>query len=169
MSKNLLAIIILALAVLALFIFVLPAYDQLMATRAVRQERRTLLASAQATRDAIVRLDNEYHLHAADIARLDIALPVSKQVDYLSSSIEHAAAASATQLVGVSIGEGVARASYQAIPAKIDVSCGYADCIRFLGALESSLRLYDLNRITMSSSGARLLIMSVTLHSYSIR
>jgi|SRR3989344_2729160 len=170
--KNLLAVIIFSVAILAGFVFVLPAYDQLKAIKQSRVERQTLLSDSNLIKDKIVLLKQEFETNKDQVKRLAIALPVSREMDYLTSSLENAATANGAQLISVAFSEPVKGSSHQSIPAAIEVSCRYQSCAQFLLSLEQSLRLYDIDKITISDSSGTangFLKMSLSLKTYSIK
>ncbi len=171
MTKPLLGVAILLVTIILIFVFLAPSYDQLKAVKSVLEGRETLLANAKLARDNIILLDKQYGENSEAIKRLLIALPVGKEVDYLTSSINTATADSGVLVSAISFSDPIKKENYQEIPIKMDVSCSYLDCINFMRSLELSLRLYDVKKIsiTQSSQGESLLNLSMNLSAYSIK
>jgi|SRR3989344_5474779 len=173
MTKHFLGIILLAVAVLLVFALVLPAYDQFKQVRIVRDDRESLLQKSKTARDNITVLNRDYMDHEDLTKRLLVALPVSREVDYLTSSIQTAAATSGAQLLALAVSDPIKQEGYQSIPAKIDLACKYPDCLRFMQSLETSLRLYDLKKISIAESSggstSGFLNLNISLTTYSLK
>jgi Tfp pilus assembly protein PilO len=153
MNKNLIAALLLGVAGLGFFAFLMPAYKTLQATRHSLDERKILLADMLSARENIRKLNDDYKSNEATIALVLLALPKQKQYDYLTESFQAAAQESGMDLASLSIAEAEkGTGDYQAIPIKAELSGSYPDFLSFLEALEHSLRLYDIIKVDITKS-----------------
>lgn len=153
MNKSLLASLILAVSAVLWFVFGMPQYDEWKADRVILEERKQLLADAQASQQNIARLSKEYTEQSATVERVLLALPQGRQYDYVTSSIQTIAAESGMSLSDLNVSEdSKGTAGFQSTQVKIEMSGGYPELLNFLGALERSLRLYDITKIDIAAA-----------------
>ena len=174
MNKSLLASLVLAVSCVLWFVFGMPQYDEWKADRVILEERKQLLADAQASQQNLTRLVKEYSENEATIQRVLIALPNQRQYDYITSSIQTVVADSGLSLSKLNVAEGAkGTGGFQATQISIEMSGQYPQLLNFLDALEKSLRLYDITKIsvaTLSNGGNDGLVnVTIQMNTYSLK
>lgn len=173
MNKSFLGALIIAVTAILFFAFFMPAYDELSGASTALADRRQLLADAQSAQENVANLTRQYATNADAINRILLALPKQKQYDYLTSSIQAAAATSGVQLLTLTIAQPQKTVSeYQTIQVTAQMTGTYPAFVNFLAALEHSLRLYDIAKISLAAgehgSGGGLAI-TLQFNAYSLK
>ena len=175
MNKSFLGAVIMGITAVLFFVFFMPSYNAYVHAREVRQERIKLLKEVTATQANILKLSAEYETNKDSIQRILLALPERRQVDYITSSLESAVTMAGMQLSAISIGQAqrAENTNYQTIPVSVKLVGTYTQFLDFTGKLEKSLRLYDITKIDLASSGvdstANTLSINFELQAYSLK
>lgn len=146
-NKNIIAAIIVALAVFVFFVLILPEYSNIQDARTALQERQARLAERTALVAKVASLNETYTANQSNINKLESLLPTNKHHDEIISSIFSIAGQSGVVLSEAVVGD--ASTSNQANnPTKqtnitVQGSGQYERIYNFLQLLEQNLRLYD--------------------------
>lgn len=150
-NKNILAALISALAIFGFFSFILPKYNNIQEARTILQGRKASFDERSNIVAKISALNEVYKKNQSIINTLGSILPTDKHHDEIVSSIF-----SIASQAGVVLSEAtVSEVSYQqANPTKqtnigVQGSGQYERIYNFLQLLEQSLRLYDVQNISL--------------------
>ena len=150
MTRDLLPSIIIAVACSLVFVLLLPKWDEVSATRVAQTALTQLNQERQTERDNLAQLVSRTKASQADISKLNLLLPEKEQLDQIIVNLQTAAQQNGFQLKELTMGNNQAVSSGpQKIAVKITGSGSYASFFNYLQAMEQSLRLYDVNEISI--------------------
>lgn len=183
--KNVMSLILIALAIGLFFVYVLPQYSSLSTLRATESSYQSALASAKQLQTVRDTLLNSYNsISDSDKAKLTEMIPTTFDPVKLVSDISIDAAQYGMTVSGVKIDNanvgddtsraditsGVATSTYQTIQLSFTTTGQYTSFMQFLKDLESSVELLDLEKLSIQSSrtatGPESLNFDVTLDTY---
>ncbi|OGN28802.1 MAG: hypothetical protein A3A33_03410 [Candidatus Yanofskybacteria bacterium RIFCSPLOWO2_01_FULL_49_25] len=156
MNKNLIAAIIMGLGGFGFFMFVLPQYAIMSDAQAALVERQSILADSKVALDNINTLNGQFESNRQKVDRVLLSIPQEKRSDYIASSLQNAAVQTGVQLSSLTISPSakVDGAGFQNLAVTLSVTGRYPDILRLFSALESSLRLYDVQHVEFAKSSA---------------
>ncbi len=173
MNKNLLASIIIGVALFLIFFLIAPEYDAIQAARAAITDRQALLQERTNDFNNFTALDQQYKDHINDIQKIATFVPQTKHVDGLISSVQAIAQQTGIQTTGIDITTGVVTvgAPYQTATIHLGGTGSYSAMMSFLQALETSLRIFDVTSFNLAPQGitSSLLTMSISLNAYYLK
>lgn len=173
--KNLVGSILISLAVLLVWVLVLPDYDNrdyletLVLTRTADLEAKSRLI------DKTLELDKEYQSKYAELKRLALVVPSEKHIEETITILENIFSSTGVPLrdMALSSNEGEIGSAYDLVDIELNFNTSYDSVINFLIAVEKSLRLIDTTRFTVginkeevSESGPRSLSASFKARAY---
>lgn len=171
MNKHLLGAIFMGTAALLFFVFVMPKFSEFSAARATRAQRTRLLADSEKAQARVEELAEQYEANRASLQKIFAAFPKNRQLDYVTSSIHTAAQQSGLELKSLAIGNAdKKKGEYETSQVRLELSGRYAGMLQFLGNLESSVRLYDIEKLDVAeaSESGGFLTITLILNTYSI-
>ena len=154
MSRNLIIALLFATAGFVFFVLVLPQYDALLAKRTAIADVQALLKERSDLQEKAKSLTTEYQTRQADIGKLAVILPGSKQLDQIILGAQTAATESGLQLREATIGVDAQNTVPRKIGVKLGVAGTYPALLSFLETWEQSLRLYDVSEVTIAQDNS---------------
>jgi len=145
-----------ALACFGFFVMVLPMYNDITQAREDLAIRRERLKERTELVNKVDQLNSEYQKYADQIKKLDKLIPEKKQADQIISSLQEIANQSGLNMTEIAVADSTKQgktSNYQSSLISLQLSGSYSQFNNFLKLIEQSLRLYDINDITMSASG----------------
>ncbi len=144
-NKNIVAAIIVALAVFGFFAFILPEYSNIQEARTALHERQARLEERTALVAKVASLNETYTANQSNINKLESLLPTNKHHDEIISSIFSIAGQAGVVLSEAVVGDASNQANNPTKQTNITVqgSGQYERVYNFLQLLEQNLRLYD--------------------------
>ncbi|MDP3954082.1 MAG: type 4a pilus biogenesis protein PilO [bacterium] len=170
MLKNLLPALIIGSAAFAVFVLILPAYDDIKTLNQEADRRQALLESRQNSLQKFLALDRQYKERKEDIDKISVLLPTISQTDQVVSSVEQIAAQSGMQLLEITTATSLVRGtSHNTLSIGLQLLGSYGSFLNFLKLAEQNLRIYDLTEAVIGqseSSQAGLLSFSIKINAY---
>lgn len=155
-DRNILAALVVALGIFGIFAFVLPEYHNITAARELLQAREERLTERQALVKKVAELDEQYRKNVSSIGKLDTLLPTKKQQDEMVSSLHTISTQTGVTLIELAVADSSsqAEASYKSSLITLRAFSRYEQFLSFLQLLEQSLRLYEVQSISVSEASA---------------
>ncbi len=175
MNKSLIGALLIGVASLIFFVFVMPAYDVLGQVQDAHADRVQLLADAAQAQNNLIKLNKEFKDNQDEISKILVALPQGRQLDYITASIHIAAADSGMELSSLVVTDPTLLEgnTYVTIPVSLELGGTYTQFKAFTEKLEKSLRLYDITKMDISSTDgsglANSLSITLQLVTYSLK
>lgn len=156
MSKQkLLAAGIVALACFGFFVMVLPMYHDITQTREDLATHEAVLKERTELASKVTQLNGDYQKYADQISKLDKLIPEKKQADQIVFSLQEISNQSGLNMTEISVADlsnTGGSSNYKSSIINLQLSGNYTQFGNFMKLTEQSLRLYDINDITISTS-----------------
>lgn len=151
-NREIIGTIIISVSCFVFFILIVPAYEAIKDARAVLQTRQTLLGERTELVANVKELSRQYDTRQAEIAKLAILLPTKRQLDQVISAVQAGANQNGVQLRELTTAPDnqTVSANYQKLFIKMGALGDYPSMLGWLHSIEQSLRVYDINEITVS-------------------
>lgn len=154
-NKNYLGIGLAGLAIIAFWIFVMPAWDRVSLLNGAVAERENILSSREEVLKKIDDLSRQYRERSADVSRISSVVPNAKSSAELVSTIEAITQQTGLQLLEISTGEsGNQQQELHTIFVELGLIGSYPSLTAFLDLLEKNLRLIDVLELNASQTSA---------------
>ncbi len=157
--RLILAIIMILASGVGFVVYIVPSYSEAQTLRAKHTEYQTILANARKlaeTRDDLLKKYNAFSPN--DLARLETMLPQSPDNVKFILELSGLAERSGLLLQNVKVTDDAADAkrgserktddAYGTVGLEFTIVGSYANFTSFLGGMESSLRLVDINKVS---------------------
>ena len=146
--------IIIAVAMVLFWIFIMPSYDNVLAQRTALQERNDILINRNAILANISALSQQYAKRSADIARFASIVPSEKSAPEIVSSLEALATQNGLQLNTITLSSATNQDTNPYRTQSIDMSLSgtYPAFKSFLLSIEKNIRIIDIVSLYASPS-----------------
>jgi len=169
-SQNLLGSILLAIAVFALFGFVLPIYDEIRATQTAIDDRTLSIAQLQEALQSVERLKGNIGGRIEEVQKLGGVISEGKRADEVVSSIDAIANQSGMQIVQFSMGDVGIADGISTATLDMNLRGAYPSFMSFLESLENNLRLFDVQSVTIATpSDSSILNINLKINLYYLK
>ncbi|MEX2090995.1 MAG: type 4a pilus biogenesis protein PilO [Candidatus Paceibacterota bacterium] len=163
-NKNYLGAILVSLALIGAWGWVLPEYNKISELNMAINERRALYDSRSEIIKKIHDLNIEYQKRSADITRISSILPDKKSLAEAVSAIEKISTQSGLQLVGTSMsGLPSSVGTYNLMPIELSLSGTYLGLVNFLQSAEKNLRIIDITSIDAASGSTENTLLNFSI------
>lgn len=149
--KNLVGSVLISLAVLLVWVLVLPEYDSKSYLEALVMTRTADLEAKSKLIDKTLELDKEYQSRYAELKRLALVVPAEKHIEETITILENIFSSTGIPLrdMALSSNEGEIGSAYDLVDIELNFNASYDSVVNFLIAIEKSLRLIDTTRFSI--------------------
>lgn len=154
--KNLLAALLVAMGIFGFLAFALPEYHNIVAAKELLKAREDRLTERQELVKKVEALNEEYKNNISSVNKIDSILPTKKQQDEMVSSLYTISSQTGVILVELVVADGTAQGEigYKSSLITLRAFGRYEQFFNFLQLLEQSLRLYEVQNISVSEATA---------------
>ena len=144
------------LAIIAFWIFGMPAWDRSSLLKDAIAEREDILSAREEVLKKIEDLNEQYRNRANDVARISSIVPGTKGVAELVSTIEAITQQTGIQLTEITMGgdNKKQQEELQIISIELGLTGSYLSLTLFLDLIEKNLRMIDVFEINISRTAA---------------
>ena len=175
LSRNLIPALILGLAFFSLFYLIIPEYDTIKVLDQEIERRQLILDKRVTAIQKVDSLGREIKNREDEAKRLSNLMPPISQTDQVISGLDQIANQAGVGMVQVTT-SAITSASnnYQNLSIGMQLFGEYSSFVNFISLLEQSLRLYDIENITVgksqdSTSLGNLLNFNITMNAYFLK
>ena len=180
--KNLIPVVFIILSILGFYYLIRPIYDRIPVLNQEISQYKIAVEKAKELSDLVVELGQKYSAISVDrLAKLDKIIPSNPDNMHLAADISAVAGRSAVTVKSLNVADKKSATIPESsgnidtasqIPYKetaIDISflSSYQNFLGFLKNLESSLRVMDINSISVASSDKEIYEYRVSITAYS--
>lgn len=152
-NKNYLGIILVGLAIIIFWVFILPIWDRISLLNEAIPERENMLSSTREILKKIDELNTQYQERSSDVARISSVVPNAKSSAELVSTVEAISQQTGLQLVEIiTSGSDDQQQELQTIFIELGLAGNYPSLTAFLELLEKNLRIVDVPEITIAQT-----------------
>ncbi|MEK7578221.1 MAG: type 4a pilus biogenesis protein PilO [Patescibacteria group bacterium] len=146
-----LPLILVVVAVTAIFLVLLPLLNSTQAALELKKENENNLAQRKKLTVNLERLISQYNGRAGDLAFFSKAIPVGQNIPELLTNLEAIASENGLFFSGIDFKPKDLKApSVKTLIMEIKVKGSYAAFQNYLKAIEKSLRLFDVARVSFN-------------------
>lgn len=150
MNRDFIASIIIALGCFVFFLLAVPQYDGILSAREVIKQQRDFTGQRALASDNVKDLIKQYQARKADIDKLALLLPNRDRVDEIIINLQTAAVGNGVQIRELTAGgDATSVENPKKVSLKLELTSTYPSFLNFLKEIEASLRLYDVNEISI--------------------
>lgn len=154
-NKNYLGVGLVGLAIIAFWIFVMPAWDRVSLLNEAIAEREGILSSREEILRRVDDLNKQYRERSSDVGKISSVVPNAKSAAELVSTIEATTQQTGLQLVEITMGEsGSQQEELQTVFLELGLIGSYPSLTAFLDLLEKNIRLIDVFELSASQTSA---------------
>jgi len=152
-NKNYLGVGLVGLAIIAFWLFGMPAWDKISLLNDAIAEREDILSSRTEIFRIIEDLNSQYQQRSSDVSKISSVVPNAKGVAELVSTIETVTQQTGLQLIEITMGEsGNQEQELQTVFVEIGMTGSYSSLSAFLDLMEKNLRLIDVFELSASQT-----------------
>ncbi|OGN02704.1 MAG: hypothetical protein A2655_03265 [Candidatus Yanofskybacteria bacterium RIFCSPHIGHO2_01_FULL_43_42] len=152
-NKNYLGVGLIGLAIIAFWIFVMPAWNRTSMLNDAITERGDLLSSREEILRKVDDLNKQYQERSSDVSRISSVVPNAKSAAELISTVETITQQTGLQLIEVTMGEsGNQEQELQTVFIELGLVGSYPSLTAFLDLIEKNLRLIDVFELSASQA-----------------
>lgn len=151
-TRNYIGALLIAVAGIMFWVLAMPAYDQINNLRAALDERSSILDSHTTILNNLNTLNKQYSENAANIQRFSNIVPTTKNSAELVSTMQALASQNGLTLTSIALSAAQNQDTnpYNTQPIDIGLSGSYPSFRSFLNALETNLRILDIQTIDVN-------------------
>ncbi len=153
-NKNYLGFGLIGLAIIVVWIFVMPAWNRISSLNDAIAEREDILSSRSDILRRIEELNTQYTERSEDVNRISSVVPKTKNAAELVSTVETITSQTGLQLIEITMGE-TGRSQQQGLKTvfvELGLTGSYPSLTSFLDLLEKNLRLIDVFELSASQA-----------------
>ncbi len=152
-SRGLFGSILIAAALAALFILVIPAYDEIRAVQQAINEREAVLGDLEDALSSVKKLKSEMASNSTNVGKAGGIVTGPKNNDEIIVALEAMANESGIQLSSIEMGKGKSEKQYETITVKLSGVGIYSGIQLFLDKIEKNTRLFDVVKLSLAKTG----------------
>lgn len=154
--KNLTGAVVVAIAGILFWVFVMPGYDLMQQNKTVLNERKGILEERAKMIQSIANLVSEYQKREADVSRLSSIVPTKKSAAEIVSAVQDISTRTGLQLIGLGLADQKGEESdpYHKVNIDMSLAGSYLSLLSFLETLEKNLRIIDVVSIDATEAAA---------------
>lgn len=152
-SQGLFGSILIAAALAALFVLIIPAYDEIRAVQRAIDERKIMLSDLEDALNSVKGLKSEMTSNTTSVRKVSGIVTGPKNNDEIIVALEAMADESGIQLSSIEMGIGKSGEQYETISVKLSGVGTYRGIQLFLDKIEKNTRLFDVTKLNLTESG----------------
>ena len=151
-TRTYIGALLMAVAGILFWVLAMPAYDKVNNLRSAQDERGSILDNHTAIIGNLDKLNKQYSANAANIQRFANIVPATKDSAELVSTMQALASQNGLTLTGIALSAAQNQDTnpYNTQPIDIGLSGSYPSFRSFLNALETNLRVIDVQTIDVN-------------------